>query len=106
MAGGVHSTLLLRARPGDGAEIVRRYRELGVFDRVALEPGFRSATLQASADDPDELLVIAHWDSLEAYDGWLASPIRAELSQQLEPLLAGEPGVSRWRIELAFPAIG
>lgn len=106
MADGVHSLLFLRARVGEGAEVVRRYHELGVFDRVAHEPGFRSATLQVSADDPDELLVIAQWDSVEAYDGWLETAIRAELSQQLEPLLGDEPRVSRWRIELGSPTRG
>lgn len=90
--------LLLRARPGGAAEIVRRYGELGVFEHAARVVGFRSARLLMSSDEPDELLVIAEWESLDAYDDWLASPVRAELSRELEPLLDGEPRVSRWGV--------
>lgn len=100
VASEVQSVLLLRARGGAAAEVVRRYGELGVFEAAARIPGFRSARLLVSSDDPDELLVIAEWVSLDAYDEWLASPIRAEIGSELEPLLDGEPRVSRWVVAL------
>lgn len=94
----MQSVLALRARPGGAEEIVRRYGELAVFEHAARVRGFRWGRLLVSRDEPDELLVIAAWESLDAYDEWLASPVRAELSRELEPLLDGEPRVSRWGV--------
>jgi len=36
------------------------------------------------------VLVVAEWESPESYQAWLGDPIREQLRERLEPLLAGD----------------
>jgi quinol monooxygenase YgiN len=91
VAGVTRSILRLRAKPGRRDELVELFDRLGIFAAAREQDGFLAAELQISLDDADELVVTATWARPEAYDGWLANPIRAELGAQLEPLLDGDP---------------
>jgi heme-degrading monooxygenase HmoA len=86
----VVSVLRLNVRDGAGGDLARLYDELEVFEHARQSGGFRSGRLLRPLVDGTPYLVVAEWESAEAYQGWLDNPVRAELGQQLEPLLAGE----------------
>jgi heme-degrading monooxygenase HmoA len=83
--------LLFSILPGRRDEFVAGFRRLGVLRRASLQPGFRRAQLHVPVDGSDEALVTADWDSPEAYQGWLDTPVRAEIQAELGPLLAADP---------------
>ncbi len=62
------------------------------------QPGFLGAELQVPLDDADEVLVTATWASPEHYEGWLGSPIREAMGEEIEPLLADEPERRLYRL--------
>ncbi len=97
--------LFLRAKPGMGVELVRLYRELAIFELAAEIPGFIEGELLRDDGDPDSLVVRAAWTTPEAYESWLQSAVRAELSGELEPLLSGDPEITRWSSELSFAPV-
>lgn len=86
----VRSVLALRAKPSRRDEVVALFERLAVLREASAVPGFVSAELQIAADDSDELLVTATWESAAAYDAWLTSPVRERMRPALEELL-GEP---------------
>jgi heme-degrading monooxygenase HmoA len=85
------SLLLFSILPGRRDEFVAGFRRLEVLSRASSQPGFRRAELNVPVDGSDEVLVTADWDSLEAYQGWLDTPVRAEIQAELGPLLAADP---------------
>jgi len=91
VAGVTRSILRLRVKPGRRDELVKLFDQLGIFAAASELDGFVSAELQVPLDDAEEVVVTATWTSPEAYEGWLASPVRAEIGAQLEPFLDGEP---------------
>ena len=91
MAGLTRSILRLRAKRGRRDELVELFERLGIFAAAREQGGFIAAELQVPLDDAEEVVVTATWTSPKAYDGWLASPARAEIGAHLEPLLDGEP---------------
>ena len=91
MAGLTRSILRLRVKRGRRDELVELFDRLGVFAAASEQDGFVSAELQVPLDDAEEVVVTATWTSPEAYDGWLANPVRAEFGAHLEPLLDAEP---------------
>jgi heme-degrading monooxygenase HmoA len=84
------SVLSLSVRDGAGAELARMYDELEVFEHAQRSGGFRGGRLLRPLEDDGPYLVVAEWESAEAYQGWLDNPVRAELGQQLEPLLSDD----------------
>jgi len=85
------SVLVFRLAAGRRDAFVEMFRRLEVLRRSSRQPGFLRAQLFVRADDTDEALVTADWESPEAYQGWLDNPVRAEIGEHLEPLLAAEP---------------
>jgi heme-degrading monooxygenase HmoA len=85
------SVLTLPIRRGCEPETVQFYIERNVFRRAAQVGGFRAGKLLQPSEPGAPFLVVAEWDDAEAYDRWLAAPTRAELSNLLQPMLAGEP---------------
>jgi heme-degrading monooxygenase HmoA len=86
----VVSVLWLRVRPGAEDELASAFAELGVFEHSRRSGGFRSGRLLRPLGTGAPFLVVAEWDGAEAYERWLANPVREELRAGLEPLLAGE----------------
>lgn len=84
------SILGLRAHPGGAGDLVRAFRELEIFGRSRESGGFLGGRLLTSLSDEDDVIVLAEWESADAYRGWLDNPARAELASRLVPLLAGE----------------
>jgi quinol monooxygenase YgiN len=87
----VRSILVLRARPGRRDDVTALFERLEILREASAIPGFLGAELGASADDADELLVTATWESDAAYDAWLESPVRERMRAPLEELLAEPP---------------
>jgi len=85
------SVLLFSLLPGRREDFVAAFRQLDVLRRASRQPGFRRASLHLRADGGDEALVVADWESAEAYQGWLENPVRAEIAAEIGPLLAAEP---------------
>jgi quinol monooxygenase YgiN len=87
--------LALRAKPGRRDEVVALFERLEVLREAGAVSGFVSAELQIAADDADDLLVTATWESAAAYDAWLDSPVRERMRPALEELLAESPAAGR-----------
>jgi quinol monooxygenase YgiN len=87
----VRSVLVLRARSGRRDDVVLLFERLGILREASAIPGFVGAELQVSVGDADELLVTATWQSADAYDAWLESPVRERMRPELEELLAEPP---------------
>jgi heme-degrading monooxygenase HmoA len=85
------SVLTLRVRAGSERALIRSYADLEIFRHAEESGGFRSGRLLEPAAPDGPMLVIAEWDDAEAYERWLASPVRERLGRELEPLLADEP---------------
>lgn len=88
---GIVSVLWLRVLPGKEEEVVRFYEQERIFERSRESGGFRSGRLLEPLVPGAPFVVIAEWDDAAAYQGWLDNPVRAELGEQLIPLLDGEP---------------
>jgi heme-degrading monooxygenase HmoA len=86
-----HSVLTFSLKPGVRDEFVRTFRELEVLAVSSALPGYRNGQLHVDTEDAETAMVIAAWDSPEAYQGWLDSPAREAIGDRLEPFWAGPP---------------
>ncbi len=86
----VVSVLTLAARSGSEEDLVRAFGELEIFEHARRSGGFLSGRLLRPLSAGEPFLVVAEWESSEAYQGWLDNPVRDELAAALEPLLADE----------------
>ena len=86
----VVSVLKLPVRAGSAAAFERRFVELQIFERSRESGGFLGGRLLRPLADSGPFLVLAEWETTEAYQAWLDTPVRAELGAKLEPLLLDE----------------
>lgn len=86
----VVSILRLNVREGAGEELARKFAELEVFEHSRRSGGFRGGRLLRPLEGDGPYTVVAEWDNEESYQRWLDNPVRAELGEQLEPLIADE----------------
>jgi heme-degrading monooxygenase HmoA len=86
----VVSVLRLPVRREAREELASSFAELQIFERSRESGGFLGGRLlrPLAADGP--FLVLAEWESAEAYRGWLDNPLRAALAAKLEPLLTDD----------------
>lgn len=84
------SVLRIAVRAGAESEFVRTFAELEVFAHSRASGGFRGGRLLRPVTAGAPFVVIAEWDSSGDYERWLANPVREQLKEALEPLLAGE----------------
>jgi heme-degrading monooxygenase HmoA len=87
---GYHSILLVPVIPERHAEFVRRFAELRIFELAGERAGLRAARLLRPDAQDEPFIVVAEWDTAEAYRGWLTHPERARVNAELTPLLGGE----------------
>lgn len=100
-ARAVHSVLRIPVRGDAANEFADTFRRLRVFEHAGRQPGFRAARLLRPIAEGEPFVVLAEWDSLEAYDGWLENPVREQLAVELEPLLAGDMAGEVYRVAYA-----
>ena len=86
------SFLFLHARPGRGADLLLILERLGVL-AVASEPqpGFLGVEVAASVDDPDDIVIIGSWASVEHYERWRRGAVSGTVVEQIEGLVTGVP---------------
>lgn len=96
----IRTCLRMTSTPGDRDELIAAFLDADVLDRSASQVGFLGAELVTCDEDRDSVLVLALWTGREAYDGWLQSPVRDEISGALKPLIASE------RIEICEQVVG
>jgi quinol monooxygenase YgiN len=89
--------LNLQASPG------RRDELLAMLDRLELAAAADDAYLldvevDVSVDDPEKVLVVSAWPSLEHYERWQHDRGWAFVVEPLTPLLAAEPEVHAYRL--------
>ena len=86
----VVSVLRLPVRPDAVEELARAFDELDVFGQSARSGGFVEGRFLRPLADGASALVIAEWETLESYEGWLDNPARDALRERLAPLLTDE----------------
>jgi heme-degrading monooxygenase HmoA len=84
------SVLRLPVLPEARETFARTFRELGVFERSRESGGFRGGRLLAPLGGDGPFLVVAEWDDAASYQAWLDNPVRAEVGEHLQPLIAEE----------------
>ena len=71
------SLLTLQAPAHQREDAIAEFLERKVFERCRdAVPGFVSARLLRSIDDPSKVCVIAEWTDQAAFEQWMASPQR------------------------------
>jgi quinol monooxygenase YgiN len=85
------SVLRFRFLPGRRDDFVATFTRIQVLETSRNQAGWRGGRLLVDAEDPDAAMVIARWDSPDAYQGWLDNPVRERIGDQLEPFLAEDP---------------
>jgi len=86
----VTSILRIAVRRSAEDEFVRTFAALDVFAHSQRSGGFLGGRLLRPLSAEAPFVVVAEWDSSDDYERWLANPIREQLKEALEPLLAGE----------------
>jgi heme-degrading monooxygenase HmoA len=86
-----HSLLTIPVLPGKEEAFVATFHRLDVFGHAAQLAAFRGGRLLRPRDDSGLFVVHAEWDGPEGYQAWLDAPVRAELTAQLDGLVAGDP---------------
>ena len=51
------------------------------------QPGYVSGETLMNVDDPEEVLVISTWTSIEKWNAWLNNPRRAAVQDRVDALL-------------------
>jgi heme-degrading monooxygenase HmoA len=94
-----HSILTIPVRRGEEDAFVEAFLGLDVLGRAAEIPAFRGGSLLRPQQAGDAFVVHARWEGTDGYQAWLDAPVRAELTRQIEPFVAG-PMTSRLYDEL------
>ena len=83
--------LEIRVQHGQRDAALAAFKARRVFEECAEAiSGFLGAEL-FTADAPDTLYVIAHWQSQAAADAWMVSPVRDAQNADLSDFLASPP---------------
>jgi hypothetical protein len=90
----VRSCLLLQPRGGDYAAVIAFFHAQDVLGKAVRYAGAWSAELHQPLSGHGPLLVTALWDSADAYAGWLAHPVRAELGPAIAELVEDDPALT------------
>jgi heme-degrading monooxygenase HmoA len=99
----VYSILRIPVRPGSEDAFADRFAQLRIFELCGESGTLRAARLlRPTSDATSTFVVVAEWDSIEAYQGWLDNPLRERLSLDLESLLDGEMSGGAFSVAHAY----
>ncbi len=96
LQGKIRSLLVLEPRGGDYDALIDVFRGHDILGKAVQLAGAWSAEVHLPLSRSGPVVVTALWDSAEAYAGWRAHPIRAELSPVMERVvnLDAEPVIA------------
>ena len=86
----VVSVLHIAVSPGAEDDFVQTFSELEVFDHSARSGGFLAGRLLRPLGAGEPFVVIAEWEDAASYEVWLANPVREQLKEKLDRLVAEE----------------
>lgn len=84
------SVIRFNIKPGMRDEFVQAFCRISVLEISSFQTGYLGGRLLTSVQDPDGAIVIADWESPVAYQGWLDSPEREKIGDQLERFLTAD----------------
>ncbi len=83
------SILVVRVKPGMGAEAAAAFLERGVLSECArVIPQFLGGELCRSATDPDQFCVFAEWSDVQGWHDWKAHPVGDAVTVDLAHYIA------------------
>ena len=68
--------------------------------QAVLQPGYISGETLFNIECVEECVVISRWTKLEHWQNWLKNPIRKELNERIDKLLADEAVYNVYRVGL------
>jgi heme-degrading monooxygenase HmoA len=81
---------VLRIAARDGTALAAAFARLEIFEHSRRSGGFRGGRLLRPVEEGAPYVVVAEWDGADDYQRWLVNPVRAELGEQLGPLVDGD----------------
>jgi quinol monooxygenase YgiN len=88
----------------DKRDLARAAFEAVIPEVIAKEPACHGIRLHEDPNDPCRLLIIEHWDSVEAFTGpHMQTPHQKAFFAQAQVFLDGEPDFTFWRETFAAP---
>ncbi len=89
--GVTKSVIQFNIRPGQRDRFLDYFVRTGVLETSSFQAGYLGAQLMSSTSDPNRAVVIAEWESPEAYQGWLENPDRELVGDPLDQFLEPSP---------------
>jgi heme-degrading monooxygenase HmoA len=86
----IRSVLYLEPKDGDYDALVEFFRREDVLGRALSQQGCIGGELQVPTTRSGPILVTALWESEDAYQGWVVSPVRAASTEPLARLLRSD----------------
>jgi heme-degrading monooxygenase HmoA len=93
------------AAVGCEEEFVRRTSELRIFELAGKLAGLRADRLLRASTPNEPFLVLAEWDTADAYRAWLAHDERARVNSELAPHLDGELRGALYSVAETWPHV-
>lgn len=88
----------------DKLDLARAALETVIPEVIAKEPACRGIRLHEDPNDTCRLLIIEHWDSVEAFTGpHMRTPHQKAFFEQAQVFLDGEADFTFWRETFAAP---
>ena len=84
---------------GNSAKILLPYI-IELRSLAVQQPGYISGETLFSIECPEECVVISRWTKLEHWQNWLRNPVRIEVNERIEKLLATEAEYSVYSVGL------
>ena len=66
------------------------------------QPGYISSETMQSLDDPDKIVVVSMWHSIEEWEAWRKSETRAANENEFKDYIVGEVEFERYSLGLPF----
>jgi len=86
----IRSVLYLEPKDGDYDAVVGFFRREDVLGRALSQRGCLGGELHVPTNGSGPILVTALWESEDAYQGWVTSPVRMDTAEPLSRLLRSD----------------
>jgi quinol monooxygenase YgiN len=83
----IRTILTLTAAPEQVAEVVAQFHKQGILQHSLDHSDAISSEIGVATDGSGTIVVLALWPNLEAYDGWVQNPWRAESNKRVAEFL-------------------